>query len=614
MLEQYVDGLFGSLIVRALPGAPEAMPAHTDEVTLLLADFYSLPAHALLAAYYLTPDSGGNEPVPDAVTVNGQFSAALSPAAPPEQQLFVGLASRTGKTLFHVIAANAFSMFRVSIDGVNLQLVEVDATAVHPLTVPNVVLNVAQRASFVVDWSTLPAAFAAHSSVFLRIEVMVDMDPFDVTDITAYPAYTQALQNWAPLDANFVGVLQFSPVAAGRVPPTYSASAAPPAAAPAIVNTGMYASTDVSNLDTNLLDARPILAIPMPPPTHQMYLEIAFYPDDLGINRAHFNDISHTHDMSLGMLPALYKHTGAFASSVGAAEAPAALTLLAAAPPGYGAGAAPPAAAVPYSPDAHYVLPPSGVIVVFINNTDGGEHPIHVHGHSFWVISSSARPDAEAAFASNIARRDVVSVEAGGWVKIAFVADNPGVWALHCHIDWHVAAGLMIEMFEALPSLGGLQVPPQHEASCGIVPSMHMQAPPAGGVAAAGGAAAAAPDTSNAAAVAGLAAALGVVLAAVLVAAVMVVLRRGGGGERAGDASDAQDDLAKKPPPALTVRNIVQAPAAQLPLPAPAPVVAAQPVAMPPPAQLPPPPPPPAATTAVRSPTQQLPLPPVAAK
>ena len=38
----------------------------------------------------------------------------------------------------------------------------------------------------------------------------------------------EAQYNWAPLDANFVGVLQFSPVAAGRVPPTYSASAAPP--------------------------------------------------------------------------------------------------------------------------------------------------------------------------------------------------------------------------------------------------------------------------------------------------------------------------------------------------------------------------------------------------
>ncbi len=32
------------------------------------------------------------------------------------------------------------------------------------------------------------------------------------------------------------------------------------------------------------------------------------------------------------------------------------------------------------------MLPLGAVIVVLINNTDGGEHPIHVHGHEFWVI------------------------------------------------------------------------------------------------------------------------------------------------------------------------------------------------------------------------------------
>ena len=30
-----------------------------------------------------------------------------------------------------------------------------------------------------------------------------------------------------------------------------------------------------------------------------------------------------------------------------------------------------------------------------------------------------------------------------GWAKIRFIADNPGVWINHCHIDWHMAAGLI---------------------------------------------------------------------------------------------------------------------------------------------------------------------------
>jgi len=540
MLEQYVDGLFGSLVVRPLPGSPEAkaMPAHTDEVTLLIADFYSASAHDLLESYYLTPESGGNEPVPDAVTVNGKFSATLAGAQPAEQLFVRAAASRaTGKTLFHVVAANAFSMYRVSIDGVNLQIVEVDATAVQPLTVPEVVLNVAQRVSFIVDWSTLLPAFAGTSSVYLRVTAMDDMLPFDILDLTAYPSYSFLPQGAQPFNPNFVGVLHFGAPAATPAAPTYAPTGAPPAAPPTIANTGIYAATDLSKLDTNLLDARPVLAVPMPAATHQMYLEIAFYEDAGGVNRAHFNDISHTHNMNMhmGALPALYEHVGAFDGALAAGEAPGALTLRAATPPGYGAGAAPPAAAVAYSPDAHYALPAGAVVQVFINNTDGGEHPIHVHGHSFWVVSSSQRPDAEAAFAANVARRDVVSVEAGGWVKIAFVADNPGVWALHCHIDWHVAAGLMIEMYEALPALAGLQLPAEHEGACGIAPSMHMHTIAAKDDATPG-------DLPNAVTY-GLAGALAVALSMLVAIAVAYFLRTSG-------AACIAPESKRAPPPA----------------------------------------------------------------
>ena len=30
-----------------------------------------------------------------------------------------------------------------------------------------------------------------------------------------------------------------------------------------------------------------------------------------------------------------------------------------------------------------------------------------------------------------------------------FVADNPGVWAFHCHIDWHLSAGFFATIVEA---------------------------------------------------------------------------------------------------------------------------------------------------------------------
>lgn len=39
-------------------------------------------------------------------------------------------------------------------------------------------------------------------------------------------------------------------------------------------------------------------------------------------------------------------------------------------------------------------------------------------------------------------RRDTVMLEEKSWVVIRFIANNPGVWLFHCHIDWHMLTGM----------------------------------------------------------------------------------------------------------------------------------------------------------------------------
>ena len=41
-------------------------------------------------------------------------------------------------------------------------------------------------------------------------------------------------------------------------------------------------------------------------------------------------------------------------------------------------------------------------------------------------------------------RKDTVIVPAGGYVVIAFQADNPGYWFLHCHIEVHQLEGMAL--------------------------------------------------------------------------------------------------------------------------------------------------------------------------
>jgi hypothetical protein len=48
----------------------------------------------------------------------------------------------------------------------------------------------------------------------------------------------------------------------------------------------------------------------------------------------------------------------------------------------------------------------------------------------------------------NPPRRDVVLLPRNGFVVIAFKADNPGIWLMHCHIARHASEGLAMQVLE----------------------------------------------------------------------------------------------------------------------------------------------------------------------
>lgn len=87
---------------------------------------------------------------------------------------------------------------------------------------------------------------------------------------------------------------------------------------------------------------------------------------------------------------------------------------------------------------------------------------MHLHGHDFLVLgkspalaspfTGSPRPFTNADISSlqtnNPTRRDVSMLPAFGWLVVAFKTDNPGAWLFHCHIAWHVSAGLSVQFLE----------------------------------------------------------------------------------------------------------------------------------------------------------------------
>jgi FtsP/CotA-like multicopper oxidase with cupredoxin domain len=74
------------------------------------------------------------------------------------------------------------------------------------------------------------------------------------------------------------------------------------------------------------------------------------------------------------------------------------------------------------------------VELVFINQTPM-PHPMHLHGHEFQVVEIDGERFPGAV-------RDTVLVTPKRRVVVAFDANNPGWWAIHCHLLYHLDAGM----------------------------------------------------------------------------------------------------------------------------------------------------------------------------
>jgi FtsP/CotA-like multicopper oxidase with cupredoxin domain len=82
------------------------------------------------------------------------------------------------------------------------------------------------------------------------------------------------------------------------------------------------------------------------------------------------------------------------------------------------------------------------------------ELTLYLQGHNFWVVAQGTGDwDGKVTRPNNPQRRDTQILERGGrtdekmsYIVLDVVADNPGVWPLHCHIAWHVSAGLYVNI------------------------------------------------------------------------------------------------------------------------------------------------------------------------
>nr|XP_039255962.1 laccase-2-like [Styela clava] len=106
-------------------------------------------------------------------------------------------------------------------------------------------------------------------------------------------------------------------------------------------------------------------------------------------------------------------------------------------------------------------------------------HPMHLHGQHFAVVAMrrigkqisseeirEIHGNGSIEYNFNAIYKDSVIVSDGGYTVVRFLADNPGVWSLHCHLALHLKMGM--ELVIRVGSSGEWPTPPEDFPTCGI--------------------------------------------------------------------------------------------------------------------------------------------------
>ncbi|CDN41297.1 MULTISPECIES: multicopper oxidase family protein [Paenibacillus] len=81
------------------------------------------------------------------------------------------------------------------------------------------------------------------------------------------------------------------------------------------------------------------------------------------------------------------------------------------------------------------------VKVRLVNNSKTDDHPMHLHGHFFQVLSKNGKPLEGSPII-----KDTLNLKPGEEYVVAFEANNEGNWMFHCHDLHHASAGMVTEL------------------------------------------------------------------------------------------------------------------------------------------------------------------------
>lgn len=398
---QYTDGVTGALIVHPTFPDPPGFPTWDEELVIELTDVYHTFS-TILNAQYLSPSgpiggSAGDEPVPDSGALNGLGQ-------------YHGLGNYFNFTLqpnktyrLRLIHTGSLADIRFSVDNHPLTVIEADGTLTEPTVVAGLTLAVAQR------YSVLLTTNQTNGSYWMRTLQQTDM-------------FTYKLPGQNPDNR---GIISYGTGTGPTLPPAKED--------PGATLGGMQ----LNDLDPYTLPP----AVPEAVPDNTKFYQVSFEFDNLpsGASRAYMNGTSWDPLPKTNILLEIQRAYNA------------------------GRAFAPEGASVQFGNQFLITEDKIEVLDLVLENNDNGDHPFHLHGYSPWMIGVGDSPYDPTNVTLNTVNplsRDTVEIPANGWVRLRFITYNPGAWTLHCHISWHMSAGLLMQ-FVTLPSVAATLPIPQ---------------------------------------------------------------------------------------------------------------------------------------------------------
>ena len=432
---QASDGLVGPLIIHSRDEHELQKLAYATDRVVMVSDHYHDPS-SILVMEYLAPDRENAEPVPNSALINGRSLRACDdfPGRKCDNSTV-----NVGNTVFGLEAGKshrlrfinigAFAEFQVSIDEHQFAITEVDGTDVLPIYYNRFNINPAQRYSVIID-----ANITSANSFWLRAKMLT----------TCFTDPPQGLESEAKAVVRYVN---------------HSNGSSPSTAPPKSIDWTDAIDLVCRDMNTTELVPSKVVAAPQAADA-SFYLRSNFEIGAFRLSRGFFNHSSWRPDAKspslLRTLDGLHSRNESFSSRKSSVR--------------MDTGAFVNDAAFDIRKELVIQSAGSMVIDIMVSNFDDGSHPLHIHGYKYFVLAQGHGypPDnlTSTLDLSNPLRRDTASVEAFGWILFRFVADNPGLWALHCHVSWHTEAGMLMQFLTRYEEVELLELPEANRALC----------------------------------------------------------------------------------------------------------------------------------------------------